>query len=53
MKLSKDPIQHQHNKQIKLHVHFIRNLNIDQVIQVLFFPTEYHVVAFSQSLLHK
>jgi hypothetical protein len=40
IKLAKDPVQHQRSKHIELHMHFIRNLIHDQVIEVLFFPTE-------------
>jgi hypothetical protein len=51
IKLAKDPIQHQCNKHIKLHMHFIRKLIHDQVIEVLFFPTEDQVAdIFTKSL---
>jgi hypothetical protein len=51
IKLTKDPVQHQRNKHIKLHMHFIRNLIHDQVIEVLFFPTEDQVAdIFTKSL---
>ena len=40
IKLAKDPILHQHRKQIKLHMHFIRNLVHDSVIEVLYCPTD-------------
>ena len=33
-------MQHQHNKHIELHVHFIRNLTSDYILEVLYFPTE-------------
>jgi hypothetical protein len=49
--LAKDLVQHQHNKHIKLHLHFIRNLIHDRVIEVLFFPTDDQVVdIFTKSL---
>jgi hypothetical protein len=49
--LAKDPFQHQRNKHIELHMHFIRKLIHDQVIEVLFFPTEDQVVdIFTKSL---
>jgi hypothetical protein len=40
IKLAKDPVQHQRNKHIELHMHFIRKLIHDQVIEVLFFSTK-------------
>jgi hypothetical protein len=51
IKLTKDPVQHQRRKHIELHMHFIRKLIHDQVIEVLFFPTEDQVVdIFTKSL---
>jgi hypothetical protein len=51
IKLTKDPVQHQHRKHIELHMHFIRKLIHDQVIEVLFFPTEDQVPnIFTKSL---
>jgi hypothetical protein len=51
IKLTKDPVQHQCNKHIELHMHFIRNLIHDRVIEVLFFPTEDQVAdIFTKSL---
>jgi hypothetical protein len=51
IKLSKDPVQHQRSKHIELHMHFIRKLIHDQVIEVLFFPTEDQVAnIFTKSL---
>jgi hypothetical protein len=51
IKIAKDPVQHQRKKHIELHMHFIRNLIHDQVIEVLFFPTEDQVVdIFTKSL---
>jgi hypothetical protein len=51
IKLIKGPIQHQHSKHIKLHMHFIRKLIHDQVIEVLFFPTKDQVAyIFTKSL---
>jgi hypothetical protein len=50
-KLNKDPVQHQCNKHIKLHMHLIRKLIHDQVIKVLFFPTKDQVAKiFTKSL---
>jgi hypothetical protein len=40
IKKSKDLVQHQRSKHIKLHMHFIRKLIHDQIIEVLFFPTK-------------
>jgi hypothetical protein len=49
--IAKYPVQHQHNKHIKIHMHFIINLIHDRVIEVLFFPTEDQVVdIFTKSL---
>jgi hypothetical protein len=51
IKLAKDPVQHQRNKHIELHMHFIRKLIHDQVIEVLFFPTKDQVAdIFTKSL---
>jgi hypothetical protein len=51
IKLTKDPVQHQCNKYIELHMHFIRKIIHDQVIEVLFFPTEDQVAnIFTKSL---
>jgi hypothetical protein len=51
IKLAKDPVQHHHRKHIELHMHFIRKLIRDQVIEVLFFPTENQVAnIFTKSL---
>jgi hypothetical protein len=51
IKLAKDPIQHQRSKHIELHMHFIKKLIHDQVIEVLFFPTEDQVAdIFTKSL---
>jgi hypothetical protein len=50
--LAKDHVQHQRRKHIELHMHFIRNLIHDQVIEVLFFPTEDQVAdIFTKSLI--
>jgi hypothetical protein len=49
--ITKDLVQHQHNKNIDLHMKFIRKLIHDQVIEELFFPTKYQVVyIFTKSL---
>jgi hypothetical protein len=51
IKLAKDPFQHQRSKHIELHMHFIRKLIHDQVIEVLFCPTEDQVAdIFTKSL---
>ena len=51
IKIAKDPVQHQCSKHIELHMHFIRNLIHDQVIEVLFFRIEYQVSdIFTKSL---
>jgi hypothetical protein len=51
IKLAKDPVQHQHSKHIQLHMHFIRKLIHDRVIEVLFCPTEDQVAyIFTKSL---
>jgi hypothetical protein len=50
--LAKDLVQHHHSKHIELHMHFIRKIIHDQVIEVLFFPTEYQVAyIFTKSLI--
>ena len=40
MKLAKDLVLHQRSKHIELHMHFIRNLVHNHVLEVLFFPTD-------------
>jgi hypothetical protein len=51
IKLSKDPVQHQCNKRIVIHMHLIRKIIHDQVIEVLFFPIEDQVAdIFTKSL---
>jgi hypothetical protein len=51
IKLAKDPVQHQRSKHTKLRMHFIRKLIHDQVIEMLFFPTEDQVAdIFTKSL---
>jgi hypothetical protein len=51
IKLAKDPVQHQRRKHIELHMHFIRKLIHDQVIEVLFCPIEDQVAdIFTKSL---
>jgi hypothetical protein len=51
IKLVKDSVQHKYNKHIELHMHIIRKLIHDQVIEVLFFPTKDQVVdIFTKSL---
>jgi hypothetical protein len=51
IKLAKDPVQHQCSKHINLHMHFIRKLIHDQVLEVFFCPTEDQVAnIFTKSL---
>ena len=51
IKLAKDPVLHQCSKQIELHMHFIKNLVHDRVIEVLYYPTDDQVAdIFSKSL---
>jgi hypothetical protein len=51
IKLTKDPAQHKRSKHIEIHMDFIRKLIHDQVIEVLFFPTEDQVAdIFTKSL---
>ena len=51
IKLSKDPVLHQCSKHIELHMHFIRNLVHDSVIEVLYCPTNDQVAhIFTKSL---
>jgi hypothetical protein len=51
IKLAEDPVQHQRNKHIELHMHFIRKLIHDQFIEVLFCPTKDQVAdIFTKSL---
>ena len=51
IKLAKDPVLRQHSKHIELHMHFIRNLVHDSVIEVLYFPTDDQVAdIFTKSL---
>ena len=51
IKLAKDPVLHQHSKHIELHMHFIRNLVHDRVLEMLYFPTDDQVVdIFTKSL---
>ena len=44
IKLAKDPVLHQRRKHIELHMHFIKNLVHDHVIELLYFPTDDQVV---------
>jgi hypothetical protein len=51
IKIAKDPVQHQCSKHIELHMHFIRKLIHDQVIEFLFCPKEDQVAdIFTKSL---
>ena len=51
IKLAKDLVLHQCNKDIELHMHFIRNLVHDSVIEFLYCPTDDQVVEiFTKSL---
>ena len=52
IKLIKDSVQHQRRKHIELHMHFIKKLIHDQVIEVLFFSTKDQVAdIFTKSLI--
>ena len=52
IKLSKDPVLYQCNKHIEIHMHFIRNLVHDRVIEVLYCPTNDQVAdIFTKSLI--
>ena len=44
IQLCKDPVQHQCMKNIELHIHFIKNLIHDPVIEVQYCPTNDQVV---------
>ena len=47
----KDPVLHQRSKHIELHMHFIRNLVHDSVIEVLYCPIDDQVAdIFTKSL---
>ena len=51
IKLAKDPVLHQRSKHIELHMHFIKNLVHDHVLEMLYCPTDYQVVdIFTKSL---
>eukprot|EP00253_Pinus_taeda_P022739 PITA_22739 len=43
IQLCKDLVQHQHRKQIELHMHFIRKLIHDHVLEVQYFSIDDHV----------
>eukprot|EP00253_Pinus_taeda_P035259 PITA_35259 len=40
IQLCKDPVQHQHSKHIELHMHFIRKLIHDHVLEVKYYSTD-------------
>ena len=40
IQLAKDPVQHQHSKHIELHMHFIRNLIHDHILEVQYCRTD-------------
>eukprot|EP00253_Pinus_taeda_P016509 PITA_16509 len=44
IQLCKDPVQHQHSKHIELHMHFIRKLIHDHVLEVQYCSTDDQVV---------
>ena len=46
IKLTKDLVQHQCKKHIELHMHFIRNIFHDRILEVLFFPTDDQVLGY-------
>ena len=51
IKLAKDPVLHQRSKHIKLHMHFIRNLVHNRVLEMLYCPTDDEVAdIFTKSL---
>ena len=51
IKIEKDPVQHQCNKHIGLHMHFIRKLVRDHILEVLLCPTDDQVTdIFTKSL---
>ena len=40
IQLCKDPVQHQHRKHIEIHMHFIRKIINDHILEVLYCPTK-------------
>ena len=40
IKLAKDPVLHQHSKHIEIHMHFIRNIVHDHVLEMLYCPID-------------
>ena len=50
IQLCKDPVQHQRSKHIELHMHFIRKLINDHVLEVLYFPAKDQVAYISRPL---
>eukprot|EP00253_Pinus_taeda_P016326 PITA_16326 len=48
--LCKDPVQHQRNKQIELHMQFIRNLIHDHVLEVKYFSIDDQVADITKAL---
>jgi hypothetical protein len=52
IQLSKDSFQYQHNKHIELHMHFIKKILRDRVLEVHYFPTDDQFVdIFIESLI--
>eukprot|EP00253_Pinus_taeda_P019154 PITA_19154 len=52
IKLCKDPIQHQRSKHLELHMHFIRKLIHDHVLEVQYFSTDDQVAdIFTKALI--
>ena len=51
--LCKDPVQHQRSKHIELHMHFIKKLINDHVLEVLYCPTEDQVADIFTKTLQK
>eukprot|EP00253_Pinus_taeda_P030973 PITA_30973 len=52
IQLCKDPVQHQHRKHIELHVHFIRKLIHDHVLEVQYCSTDDQVAEiFTKALI--
>ena len=51
IKLAKDPVLHERSKHIEIHMHFIRNIVHDHVIEVLYCPIDDQVAdIFTKSL---
>ena len=54
IKLAKDLVLHKRSKHIELHLHFIKNLVHDRVLEMLYFPTDDQVAdIFTKSLIEE